>query len=72
MVFPSPKSGLETLSDIIDFHESANFIMPKVIACTGESAQERKDECIQAGFTEFVEKPVDQHVLKDVLEKYLN
>jgi CheY-like chemotaxis protein len=43
-----------------------------IIALTADAFPEKKEECLKAGMTDHITKPVDLQTLKDTLEKYLS
>lgn len=59
--------GIETfknLSKIEDFNTP-------VVALTADAVVGAKDKFIEAGFTDYVSKPIDKHLLNDVINKIL-
>lgn len=43
-----------------------------IVALTADAFPEKKEECLKAGMTDHITKPVDLQTLKDTLEKYLS
>ncbi|EAR86641.2 ATPase, histidine kinase-, DNA gyrase B (macronuclear) [Tetrahymena thermophila SB210] len=68
-MFPS-KDGFETLIEIQKYHTQVRLQMPKVVACTGEADEEKKQQCIIAGFIDILEKPIQVDQLKSILTSY--
>ncbi|KAL4475000.1 hypothetical protein ABPG74_001696 [Tetrahymena malaccensis] len=68
-MFPS-KDGFETLIEIQKYHQQVKLQMPKVIACTGEADEEKKQQCLIAGFVDILEKPIQVDQLKSILTTY--
>jgi CheY-like chemotaxis protein len=42
-----------------------------IVACTGRSAEDEREEVLAAGFNELVPKPLDIPTMKSILDRYL-
>ena len=62
------KSGSETL---LELKEIPNFNMP-VVVLTANAIEGMKDKYLEAGFDDYLAKPISKEELKRVLQKYLN
>jgi len=64
--------GMDGYETIRRIRQQARFADLPVIALTARSADEDVRKCHEAGAIDCVIKPVDLHVLKDMLDKYLS
>jgi PAS domain S-box-containing protein len=64
--------GLEAARLIRALEEGLDrmFRVP-IIALTAHAMKETREACMECGFTDFLTKPINQTVLKDLLKKYL-
>ncbi|KAL4492521.1 hypothetical protein ABPG72_007634 [Tetrahymena utriculariae] len=63
------QSGLETTRII-----RQNFLNSKetkIIGCSGYSNSQEYQNCIEAGMNDYLSKPIDKNILKDMLENFL-
>ncbi|EAS04082.2 ATPase, histidine kinase-, DNA gyrase B (macronuclear) [Tetrahymena thermophila SB210] len=63
------QSGLETTRII-----RQNFLSSKetmIIGCSGYSNSQEYQNCIEAGMNDYLSKPIDKNLLKDMLENFL-
>ncbi|KAL4446173.1 hypothetical protein ABPG74_021712 [Tetrahymena malaccensis] len=63
------QSGLETTRII-----RQNFLNQKetkIIGCSGYSNSQEYQNCIEAGMNDYLAKPIDKNLLKDILENFL-
>ncbi len=58
-------SGIEAMKEIKSSHE-----VP-VIAVTAYAMEGDREELLQEGFDDYISKPIDMNILKDILDRYL-
>ncbi|MGL1891803.1 MAG: ATP-binding protein [Spirochaetaceae bacterium] len=63
------KSGYELVKDI---RNTEDLKMIPVIAVSASVMEEEKDHCLDVGCDDFINKPVDERVLFDILAKHLH
>ena len=59
--------GLEATSIIR--HQFPNNDVP-IIAMTANAMDEHKEQCVAAGMNDFISKPIDMKLLKEIIIKY--
>ena len=64
-------SGFEASKQIAEFYR-ASAQKPTIIALTANAMKSSMDECLAAGMSEYVLKPIKTETLKNVLVKYIN
>ena len=65
--------GLEATRLIRAFEEETNPAKRVyIVALTANAIAERKEECIQAGMNNFMEKPFQERTLRDLFSKTFN
>ncbi|MCR5785876.1 MAG: DegV family EDD domain-containing protein [Eubacterium sp.] len=62
--------GIETLRRMVEYDNSLNLNTP-VIMMTANAVLGAKDEYINAGFTDYIAKPIVNNEFQDILKKYL-
>lgn len=62
--------GIEVTREIRE-HEKSNGKYVPIIALTAGALKEDEEECLEAGMTDFLTKPVTTENIKSVLDKYL-
>ena len=62
--------GVEATKQIRAFEKNKITHIP-IIALTAGVFKEEKDKCIKAGMDDFLKKPVDKNILREMLDKYL-
>ena len=60
------KNGIDAVTELIQFDKDAKLVMASSI---GNSKYLK--EALQAGAVDFIQKPVDEDHLRDILDKYL-
>ncbi len=63
-------NGLDAVSVIRDIEEKNNKTVIPIIAITAFAMKGDREKCIDAGFDEYLTKPLDQKLLLKTLEKY--
>lgn len=64
-------SGFEASKQITQFYAEAD-IKPIIIALTANAMKSSMEECLAAGMSEYVLKPIKTDTLKQVLVRYIN
>ncbi len=64
-------NGIDTLNDIKEHHNDDKFVNVPIIALTSRSLQRDRAKFIDAGFDEFISKPIDDKELESLLKKFL-
>lgn len=59
--------GIETLNNL---KQIPNF-KTKVIALTADAIEGSKEKFLNAGFDEYISKPIDKSILNDVILKFI-
>lgn len=65
--------GLEATRQIRTFEQNSN--LPKraiIFAVTGSEPSEKKELCFEAGMDDYMEKPIQESVLRRLISKYFN
>jgi len=62
--------GLDATKEIREFEKSTGTHTP-IVALTAGAVKGEEDKCLMAGMDHYLSKPIDQQLLKAVLEKYL-
>jgi len=63
--------GYETSISIRDSKSGQNYKNIPIIAMTANAMQGDREKCIAAGMDDYITKPIDQVILKNVLQKWL-
>ena len=63
--------GFEATRKIRELEAAQKLPHPQIIAMTASAFQEDRDQCLAAGMTDYISKPVDESILKAVIEKSL-
>lgn len=61
--------GYETLKTL---HTNANFNTIPVIAVTARAMKGDREKCLEAGAWDYISKPIDLELLKQILNRWLN
>lgn len=62
--------GLETTREIIKYMSDNKLEIPIIIALTANVYPAAKEQCYRVGMRDFLSKPIQLQVLRDVLKKY--
>ena len=65
------KDGIETLKEMLEHTESPNSNTP-VVCLTANAIAGARDTYIDAGFTDYITKPIDPEILENMIIKYLD
>ena len=64
------KDGIETLKEMLELKESPNARTP-VVCLTANAIAGARETYMEAGFTDYITKPIDPEVLENMIVKYL-
>lgn len=65
--------GLEATSEIRSFEQQAKMSHRAVIvALTGSEPTEKRDVCLEAGMNDYMEKPIQEKLLRSLIAKFFN
>lgn len=65
--------GLEATSEIRSFEKESKMLHPAVIvALTGSEPTEKRDVCLEAGMNDYMEKPIQEKLLRTLIAKFFN
>ncbi len=62
--------GIDTLRQLKSMEDNQNQGIP-IIVMTANAVIGSREKYIEAGFTDYISKPVDYHILEDMILKYL-
>ena len=65
------KDGIETLKEMLTHTESPNAKTP-VVCLTANAISGAREVYMEAGFTDYITKPIDPEVLENMIVKYLS
>lgn len=66
-------NGLEATREIRTFEKDTNLPHRAIIvALTGSEPAEKKDICIEAGMNDYMEKPIQERLLRSLIAKFFN
>lgn len=65
--------GLEATSEIRSFEQQSKMSHRAVIvALTGSEPTEKRDVCLEAGMNDYMEKPIQEKLLRSLIAKFFN
>lgn len=65
--------GLEATSEIRTFElESKMSHRAVIVALTGSEPTEKRDVCLEAGMNDYMEKPIQEKLLRSLISKFFN
>ncbi|MBW8330606.1 MAG: response regulator [Prolixibacteraceae bacterium] len=65
--------GLEATSEIRSFEQQSKMSHRAVIvALTGSEPTEKRDVCLEAGMNDYMEKPIQEKLLRGLIAKFFN
>lgn len=65
--------GLEATSEIRTFEQESKMSHRAVIvALTGSEPTEKRDVCLEAGMNDYMEKPIQEKLLRSLIAKFFN
>ena len=65
--------GLEATSEIRTFElESKMSRRAVIVALTGSEPTEKRDVCLEAGMNDYMEKPIQEKLLRSLISKFFN
>lgn len=65
--------GLEATSEIRTFElESKMSRRAVIVALTGSEPSEKRDVCLEAGMNDYMEKPIQEKLLRSLISKFFN
>ena len=65
------KDGIETLKEMMEHKDSPNAKTP-VVCLTANAIAGARETYIEAGFTDYITKPIDPEILENMIMKYLS
>lgn len=65
--------GLEATRQIRSFEKDTNLPHRAIIvALTGSESTEKRDVCLEAGMNDYMEKPIQEKLLRSLIAKFFN
>lgn len=61
------QGGFEATAKIRDYERSTGIPRTPIIALTAHAMMGDREKCIQAGMDEYLSKPLQQHLLLDII-----